>query len=480
MSILNKPRALPVKPVPRHPRLSPIPCIHFDHYNSSVSDLPGPGPDAESPRYYRKGLFLGTCLNFMVDDAMNVYAFGGRLDSGGLETTFFLALFDDQFRIVAKREVARLRTLDILRGQLPMNLGYFVMDALGRVIIVRDRNTVAFLKHNNHTTIEEVLQWPLAAPLARAFATYSGPADRLQIANQNIAQILPAYTHGYWAVAFGKGTRATGAPTPPGHVPAYLAFLADDGTLLDTHVFDGEVIENGVALDASGIYVVTDWALYKFAVSASGAIEPIWRTPYQRAGYKKPGTLSAFGSGASPTLQGMADDLITLTDNADDRINLLALDRTTGRVLCQCPLFRRGASANENTVIGYGDTVIAQNWYNAPGYSDSLNGLEPGLVRLDIRPDRSALEEVWYNHSFATTATARLSTHTGLIYGAVQVGGRDRYAMAYVDFETGLQSHGRSFGKGVSFRIAMSPAYLLDRGRLIQPTRTGFSVIDPV
>lgn len=473
--------AVPVlspKQIPTHPRLAPIPAIHFDHYNSSVTDCPGPYQDRERMHYVRNGVLLGTCLNFMQDHQGETYAFCGHLETAALTTVFSLVRLDlPRLRPRDAVQVARLRTLDILRGELPMYLGYFMMDHEGHVIVVREHTTIEFMKYKDDR-IRTLKSFALATPLRDALERYAGAFNRDQIATQRISQVMPAYGRGYWFVAFGKGSRPNQASPSQGTVPAYVGMLSDTGELQDLHVFEGEVIENGFALDASGAYIVTDWALYKYTREADGKIRQAWRQPYTRSSTQKKGTLCAYGSGSAPTLQGVNDDLVTITDNADKQIRVNVYDRTTGTLRCQKAIFPEHESANENTLVGYGDTIVAQNWFNAPNYRGTLSGLKPGLIRLDLSADRTRLDPVWENREFATTATARLSTHTGLIYGTIQLGGRDRYAMGYVDFATGEQVCGSAYGRGKTYRIAMSPAYFLPEIGLLQPTRGGVVVLN--
>lgn len=463
---------LPPKRIPEHPRLAPLSAIHFDHYNSSVTNYKAPAlGDRLNSQLIQHGLILGTCLNFLSDQAGNLYGFCGNLgegfqdeEEGVINVNFKLALFDNNLQKLDEFDIVRFSRRRISGGQLPINLGYFVMDEKGRVIVVRNRNEVVFVKKgpNNQLQMDQV--WRLTSQLAQTNLPSS-------ILEEGLGQVLPDPTTGYWAMGLGQTDKEDGSVI----TSAYLLRINDLGRITDSYHFEGEAIENGMAIDHSGVYIVTTSHLYKFAASDSGTIQRKWFTRYpQTEGTPKQGTISRRGSGSTPTLFGSEDDLIAITDNADHQINLCIYKRVTGEEICSIPLFERGASANENTVLAYEDDVVVQNWFGAPDYDESMIGLQPGLSCFSISKDRKSYSRNWHNDRFASTATARLCTRTGLIYGTIQQPGiLEKYAMAFIDFRTGRKVHEIALGRGRGYRIAMSPAYILPDGRLIQPTRRG-------
>jgi hypothetical protein len=422
--------ALPPKYIAHHPHLSLIPAIHFDHFNSSVTNLAAPKPGEVDVKLIRHGLVLGTCLNFLFDDRGNLYGFCGNLLGIGGRIAFNLTLFDENLEKIDEYEIVQFPSSDLLFGELPLNLGYFVMDNQGRVIVVKHDTDIVFLKKNDANKIEPVQVWHMQDQLKQELEE--------DIAEQTLAQVFPAGDRGYWIMALGDEEN---------DIPAYLGKLSDSGKLEDIHVFRGESIANGMAVDQSGAYIVTDYALYRFSQPADGQLNIDWRK-----------------------------SLVAITDNADSRVNLLVFERQSGRSICKIPLFKEGKSANENTVLAYGDSIIAQNFYDAPPYNEDMWGLKPGLIRIDVRKDRSGGDVVWNNDEFASTATVRLSTKTGLIYATIQTTEDEDYAMAFIDFHTGRFVQKVSMGSGRAYRIAMSPAYFVPGGRLVQPVRRGIVV----
>ena len=84
----------------------------------------------------------------------------------------------------------------------------------------------------------------------------------------------------------------------------------------------GEVAENGMGIGEDGVFVLTDTALYGYQVDANGDIEQLWRYAYEVTSAELTEFVSD-GSGSTPTLLGR--ELIAITDNAQDQVNLLGV-----------------------------------------------------------------------------------------------------------------------------------------------------------
>ena len=184
----------------------------------------------------------------------------------------------------------------------------------------------------------------------------------------------------------------------------------------------GEDLQNSLVVDVgaegtettAGYYMVTVEALYKLMTHADGTIYVKWRQPYLNDGGDV-GLLSS-GSGTTPTAFGNNDDMIAIADNAAERINLNVYMRDSGDLVCSHPMFEFGASATENSPIGYGNSVVLENnaGYGGP-FGDPLL-VEPGLTKITVKDDYSGCEENWYNTAVRAQTTPRLSTETGLVY----------------------------------------------------------------
>lgn len=139
-----------------------------------------------------------------------------------------------------------------------------------------------------------------------------------------------------------------------------------------TGLDNGEEIQNTLAVCADGIYIVSDYAMYRFEIGANGAPAYTWRTEYDRGTTLKPGAINQ-GSGTTPTLldctreDGSMAHLVAITDNADEQINVVVYERETGKVLAEVPCFTPGKSVSENSLIAYGRSFIVENNYSEKG-----------------------------------------------------------------------------------------------------------------
>lgn len=149
----------------------------------------------------------------------------------------------------------------------------------------------------------------------------------------------------------------------------------------DVHVIrlgsgrEGE-IENSFATDQhGGVYIATNRKLYRFGAGAGGAPEIEWQITYPNSGEHKPGQVDD-GTGSTPTV--MPGGFVNITDNADpmDVMVYRTQIHARRRQVCRVPVFDAGASANENSLIGAGRSMIVENNY---GYQSPAS-VEGGQV----------------------------------------------------------------------------------------------------
>jgi hypothetical protein len=161
-----------------------------------------------------------------------------------------------------------------------------------------------------------------------------------------------------------------------------------------------QIVENGIAIDATTMYMVTGPApstsgtvgyMDAFTAGPGGSIKTPWQDAYDAGSARKPGGF-ARGSGSTPTLLG--HQYVAITDNADNQIHLLVypLDANPNRAnrqVCSVPLFTPGASANDIGTIGFHDrgtfSVVALNDYNAPPIG--FNPTNPNTPNNDLERD---------------------------------------------------------------------------------------------
>lgn len=251
-----------------------------------------------------------------------------------------------------------------------------------------------------------------------------------------------------------------------------LGYIDPRGGIHPLHLAD-QFVENGFAIDGDTAYVVTGPAgpadhpgavgyLYALRANArTGTVDTLWREAYDAGDARKPGGF-ARGSGATVTLVGTR--YVTITDNANPRVNLLVFhrdrippaveDRPDPRLVCKVPLFHNHASAVDVSPIGdkTHDThsMIAVDDYNSPplsrsaptnGSYNNVNGMAPGIERVDVNPDGAGCHPVW-DTPIRIKDVPYLSTATGLVYGYTQdphLAARGIYVWYFVaiDYTTG-------------------------------------------
>jgi hypothetical protein len=233
----------------------------------------------------------------------------------------------------------------------------------------------------------------------------------------------------------------------------------------------GEPIGNSFAVDEKGsVYVVTDGALYRLRAK-HGKVRELWRRGYRNTGEVKPGQTQA-GSGTTPTLLA-GGKLVAITDN-DDPMNVLAFKRAINphgkRKVCKEPLFKAGASATDQSLIGAGRSLIAENnfGYSIPA-TQSGGTSEPGLQRVKIGKDLRGCRTVWRSDEVAPSVVPKASAKTGLVYTYTKPEGSDSddpWYLTALDFDTGETVWKRLAGEGLGFNNNYAPITIGPNGRI--------------
>ena len=245
---------------------------------------------------------------------------------------------------------------------------------------------------------------------------------------------IPDYSGNIWFV------------TRPGQV-GYVDAVTDEVRVM---TLENEEIQNTLAICADGIYIVSDYAMYRFEIGTDGLPAYTWRTEYDRGTTLKPGAINQ-GSGTTPTLldcprsDGSTARLVAITDNADERVNVVVYDRDTGCVLAEQPVFEAGHSVSENSLIAFGRSFIVENNYTDTGSGFLVKNPTsyPGVTRIDMNADCTGCEVVWESDEASCTVVPKLSTGSGLVYLYTREMNDDipenavAWYLTAVDFETG-------------------------------------------
>ncbi len=236
--------------------------------------------------------------------------------------------------------------------------------------------------------------------------------------------------------------------------------------------FDGEEIQNSLSADADGMYVITDYALYRMVADASGKPTIVWREAYLRSNQYRYGNINN-GSGSTPTLMDDARGrkYVAITDAGGDRTGLVVYRRATvthgPRQICRVPLFGAEASAVEISPIGWGRSIVAKNdsGYRSAFHGTSEAAIAGGIMRVDIREDESGCDVVWTAAERVPAVVGKLSTN-GLLYFYTfeqQPDGENAWYFLALDFATGKPVFKQFIGLGQSFDINWgSPAIAKD------------------
>jgi hypothetical protein len=217
-----------------------------------------------------------------------------------------------------------------------------------------------------------------------------------------------------------------------------------------------EPIGNSFATsDKGGVFVVSDAALYRYVLGPGGVPVQRWKRGYENTGETKPGQTQA-GSGTTPTI--MAHGLVAITDNADPM--QVVVFTTAGERVCAVPVFDRGASATDQSLIGVGRSLIVENNYGyaSPAATEQGRTTTPGLSRVDVRRDRSGCDVRWTSQEIAPSVVPKVSIPNGLVYTYTKPpGDGDPWYLTALDFRTGETIYKARAGTGLGFNNNYAP-----------------------
>ncbi len=428
-------KPLPALPKPAHPLQNNLGYAgaHSDSYNSGV--MPQAGPLGDNP---------------VVHSRLMSRTFSGcstqHFDPKGRVITMCIGFTGSHLLLLDPSD------LSILAEQaMPALAGwYFRMDQQGQVIIPAGDMSIQIYK------VDDSDQQPRWQQVARYDLGSVVPESERTIKTRPMD--LVADWQGNWWFGIWE--------------PAVIGYRDQQGNI-HSHYFEGEILENGVAADADGIYFVTSKHLYGMRASTNG-VEVFFKIPYDAGGGANALSL---GSGTTPVLLG--EKLIAFGDNATPRPNLLVyrLDNVLDeqRLVCKIPVFKANKGSLENSFIGYDHSIIIENNKGMEVFGDSSNG-EPGITRIDVRRDLSGCDSVWENYAIRAGTGAKLSTKTGLIYVhelLLNTGWVNTWYITALDFESGKLAWRHFIGSGKQWDNAMLTVSIGPNGLLTSGTFGG-------
>lgn len=437
------PRPVRFAEPPRHPFMAPNgrSNLHVDAFQTDVHTFTGPLGDGMTRA---SNFFAHECASISFDTQ-------GRIVTicVGLEAPILQLLDPATLEVLASMPLPP-RQPQTTGGLNPFQTfsggGYFYLDHRDRVVTPTTTRHVQVIAQTQAPGFEVVADHDLTAVV---------PDD------DAILSALPDWSGRIWFVSTGG---VVGTIDPAGG-----AVKARD---------TGEPIGNSFAVgDDGGVYVVTDVALYRFDADASGAPAVTWREVYANDGVRKPGQSQA-GSGTTPTV--MEDGLIAITDNADP-VNVVVYRRDPGvqgsRLVCTHPLFQKGASSTDQSLIAAGRSIVAENNHGYTGPLATQNGgtAGGGIERVDVGGDGTC-REVWSNPAKAPTSVPKLSAGSGLVYAWTKPhrdDGGDAWYLTAIDFRTGETVFEQLAGEGLGFNNNYAPITIGPDGTLYIGTLGG-------
>ena len=307
--------------------------------------------------------------------------------------------------------------------------GYFYLDERDRAVLVTADRHLYVVEQTPEPGFRIVRDVNLNGPL--------GQSDK-------IVSVLPDWSGRLWFVASSGIVGTVGR---------------DEDTI---KVFDTEEPNsNSFSVAEDGVYIVTDGALYRFEAAADGTPTVKWRAPYDNTGEKKPGQVNA-GSGTTPTLG--TNGTVAITDNADP-MNVVVYDRASGAEICRAPVFEKGASATDNSLIMAGNAIVVENNYGYTGPGSTQNGQStaPGIERVDYDLATRTCRKVWHSDERSPTVVPKLSLANGLVYVYTkepQDDGDDVWYLTALDFRTGRTVFKAFAGEGLGHNNNYAPVTL--------------------
>jgi outer membrane protein assembly factor BamB len=430
-----RPHPLSATVAPRNPFLAPAPDsnIHDDTWMTDAIARPGPVGLALQPTSF--ALPLALCGSLAFDSHGRIVSI---CPSRATAT---------EVRVIDRLTGAVVSTYPLPGGPNVAGPGQFQNFTGGGYFFLDGRDRVWTATKTNHLMV--IGEQPQTGQLTLR-ADYD--LSRAITGDERITSALPDFDGNLWFVSKQDGKVGV-LDRRSGHVAVVRL---------------GEEIENSFAVDRDAVYIVSDKRMYRFSVR-DGAPHVDWRVTYANSAIAKPGQVDA-GSGTTPTI--MRGGYVAITDNADP-MNVVVY-RTTlhlhgqRRVVCQVPVFDRGASATENSLITAGRSLFVENNY---GYQDPFGPTAgavttPGFARVDVNRRGTGCARVWTNRDVrAPTVVTKLSTATGLLYTyerPAAPAGEQPYFWAAIDARTGRTVWTRYAGSGLLFNnnyagIAIGP-----------------------
>jgi hypothetical protein len=397
------PSTIATPPIFQNPFMAPnnFSEIHLNSYQTDTFSVPGPG--SVSHQTVQQGLIrsfgIAGTIAFNSSGQIVTIRESSVLTRTGVTNATTLLLIDpvslrvlDKVSLPARPQQQR-GTVSFSGG------GYFYLDNLDRVVCATTENTIRIYSVQNNRFV-----------LDRTYDLSAGITQPGDILNS----VLPDNVGNLWFISkdgvVGYLNPATGAV----HATTLTSVMGANSNETNTKSFatDGQ----------GGVYVVSDYALYRFQVGSGGAPQATWRTAYDRGTRIKPGQ-NQQGSGTTPTLfdDFAGNQFVAIADNADPFLHINVYNRQTGALVAQQAVFGNlpFRNATENSLIAVNHSILVENNYGNSKITSTLGPLttQPGVARVDFDPATGQSGVVWNNTRVSVpSVVSQLSTADGLEY----------------------------------------------------------------
>jgi hypothetical protein len=416
--------------IPRHPFMARNGAsnIHNDAYQSDVYNRAGPlGESIETS----SALFSRECASVTFDRRGRIVTICVGLDRP------VLAVLDPE----TLEPLSAMNLPPRQAGGNPFSSfaggGYFYLDNRDRAVVPTAQRHILIVRVAADGALAEARDYDLTGVVG---------------SDDAIIAVMPDWRGRIW---FASTDGVVGFVTRKGRVAS-----------LDTE----EPIGNSFAVDErGGVYIVTDAALYRFQAGRRGRVRTVWRRPYPNIGEVKSGQTQA-GSGTTPTLMGRR--LVAITDNADPmavRVYQRTRRARGRRLVCRQPVFERGASSTDQSLIATRGSIVVENNYGYSGVAATMNGATttPGLERIDLDRDGRGCEVVWHSEERAPSVVPKLSLGAGLVYTYTKPerdDAADAWYLTAIDFDNGATRWRRLAGTGFGYNNNFAPVSVAPGG----------------
>ncbi len=417
-----------IPPVPQNPHLAPNgdSGIHDDGWQTNTYSRPGPLGRAPQTR---SNLLLADCGSITFDHAGRIVAtcIGPGSIALYLIDPHTLAVLG-KYRLPGRQLGGVLRNPNIFSNF--SGGAYFYLDNHDEAVVGTTTSHVFVLAENSSAS-----GFTLVHDYDVATALSSG---------ETLNSVLPDSNGLLWFVTKTDGVVGT-LNTATGAI--HILRLG--------HGSDGE-IENSFAVGSDGdVYIATNHALYRFDAGPGGVPTVTWQADYANDGRTKPGQVDA-GTGTTPAV--LPGGYVAITDNADpiDVVVYRTAPHAARREVCAVPVFTKGRSDTENSLIAAGNSLIVENnyGYRSPVATELGGTTQPGFARVDIDGAGDGCRLTWTNTTVsAPTVVPKLSLATGLIYAYTKPAHvlTDPWYWTALDFRTGNVVYRQLAGTGVGY-----------------------------